>query len=265
MKQLTKEKFGRWAIITGASSGIGREMAQIIAQQGINTVLVARDEEALNALSLDIQTLQVQTKIIVADLSREKDIQNVISSCNGLEVGLLINSAGYALSGEFTQNNLEDELDMLNVNLKAPLILTHHFAKAMQKRKKGGIVFLSSIMALAGATKWANYNATKAHNLILAEGIGQELKKDNINVIALIVGPVKSGFQKRSHSHSAFWAMSPQTVAKYGLWMIQCKRTYIPGLLNKLIVLSTRITPRIINSYIFSNVVKKLTAKGVQL
>jgi len=264
MKRLTKEKFGDWAVITGASSGIGREMARIIAQKGIHPVLVARDKEALHALSLEIEkTSQVQTKVIVADLSKEEEIRSVISQCDGLEVGLLINSAGYALSGEFTQNDLRDELDMLDVNLKAPLILTHHFAKAMKERKRGGIVFLSSIMALAGAAKWANYNATKAHNLLLAEGIGQELRKDNINVLALISGPVRSGFQERSHTHSASWAMRPQTVAKYGLWMLQCRRTYIPGLLNKSIALSTRITPRFINSVIFSNVVKRLTAQGV--
>lgn len=263
MKKFTKEKFGEWALITGASSGIGREMARLVAKKGIHTILVARDKDALQALSEEIEkTSNVQTKVIVADLSKEEEIYSVITASDGLEVGLLINSAGYALSGEFTQNSLQDEMDMLSVNLKAPLMLTHHFSKAMKERKRGGVIFLSSIMALAGAAKWANYNATKAHNLLLAEGIGQELKKDNVNVIALIVGPVKSGFQARSNTHSAFWAMRPQTVAKYGLWMLQCRRSYIPGIINKLIALSTRITPRIINSYIFSNVVKKLTAKG---
>jgi short-subunit dehydrogenase len=264
MKKLTKEKFGEWAVITGASSGIGKEMTKLIAQKGINTVLVARDKEDLQNLALDIEnTSNVKTKVVIADLGKEEQINSVISACEGLEVGLLINSAGYALSGEFIYNSLEDELDMLSVNLKAPLILTHHFTKAMKERKRGGVVFLSSIMALAGAAKWANYNATKAHNLLLAEGVGMELKKDNVNVMALIVGPVKSGFQARSHTHSVFWAMRPETVAKYGLWMLQCKRAYIPGMINKLISLSTRITPRIINSYIFSNVVKKLTAKAV--
>ena len=151
---------------------------------------------------------------------------------------------------------------MMNVNVKAPLILTHHFAKEMKKRKKGGILFLSSIMALAGASKWANYNATKAHNLILSEGIAQELRKSNIKVTALIVGPVKSNFQKRSHTQSPFFAMSPKKVAKYGLWMLLCKRTYVVGFINKLIALSTRLNPRIINSYIFSAVVNQLTKEG---
>lgn len=262
MKKLTKEEFGEWAVITGASSGIGREMALIIANKGINTVLIARNESELNDLSLEIEkSANVKTKVIVADLGSEKEVYKVITQCADLEVGLLINSAGYALTGEFVDNSLDDELNMLNVNLKAPLILTHHFAKEMKKRKRGGVVFLSSIMALAGASKWANYNATKAHNLLLSEGIAGELKKDNIKVIALIVGPVKSKFQERSNTQSPFFAMSPQRVAKYGLWMLLCRRTYVVGFINKLIVLSTRLNPRVVNSYIFSYVVNQLTKK----
>ena len=260
MKKLTKETFGEWAVITGASSGIGKEMAHIIAHKGIHTVLVARSKNDLLTLSDEIEkSSNVKTKVIVADLSQEKEIYEVISQCSDLEVGLLINSAGYALSGEFTNNNLTDELEMLNVNLKAPLILTHYFAKEMKKRQRGGIVFISSIMALAGASMWANYNATKAHNLLLAEGIAQELKPDNINVIAVIAGSVKSKFQERSDSKSAFGAMTAQSVAKYSLWMLLCKRTYVPGVINKFIVLSTRLNPRIINSFIFSRVIKRLT------
>ncbi len=263
MKKLTKEKYGEWALITGASSGIGREMARIIAQKGISTILVARDKEALEALSLEIEkTSKVETKVIVTDLGKEEEVYDVISACKELEVGLLVNCAGYALSGEFTDNALEDELDMLSVNVKAPLMLTHHLAKAMKERQRGGIVFLSSIMALAGAAKWANYNATKAHNLLLAEGIGEELKKDNINVIAVISGSVDSGFQERSHTQSALGSMRPETVAKYSLWMLQCKRTYIPGMMNKLIALSLRTAPRFVGTKIFSNVVNKLTSQG---
>jgi short-subunit dehydrogenase len=262
MKKLTKEQFGEWAVITGASSGIGREMAQIIAQKGINTILIARDKSALITLSLELEkNTNVKTEVIVADLSKNEEIDKVISQCSHLEVGLLINSAGYALSGEFTENSLTDELDMLNVNVKAPLQLTHYFAKKMKEKKRGGIIFLSSIMALVGTSKWANYNATKAHNLLLAEGLTRELKKDNINVLAMIVGPVKSGFQERSNSKTIFWSMSPQRVAKYGLWMLGCRSTYIPGLINKFIVLSTRLNPRIINSYIFSSVLKQLIIK----
>lgn len=264
MRRFTKERFGEWAVITGASSGIGKEMARYVAKFGINTLLVARSEEELKSLAQEIkQQNSVDTKIVVADLSKESEVQKVIDAANGLEVGLLINSAGYALTGEFANNSLSDELDMLNLNLKAPLILSHHFAKEMKQRERGGILFLSSIMALAGAAKWANYSATKAHNLILAEGLAQELKKYNVNVTALIVGPVESGFQKRSHSKSPFFAMSPQRVAKWGLFMLTCKRTYVVGFINKLITLSIRLNPRVLNTIIFSAVVNRLT-KGVE-
>ena len=263
MRKVTKERFGEWAVITGASSGIGREMARQVAKRGINTLLVARSEDVLQTLAEEIEKQNgVETRVVAADLTQEAEVQKVIEVSDGLEVGLLINSAGYALTGEFADNSLDDELGMLNVNLKAPLILSHHFAKQMRERKKGGILFLSSIMALAGAAKWANYNATKAHNLVLAEGLAQELKKDNIRVTTLILGPVKSGFQERSHTQSPFFAMSAQRVAKYGLWMLGCRRVYVVGFVNKLIALSTRLNPRVLNTIIFSSVVNKLAQRG---
>lgn len=259
MRKLTKENFGSWAVITGASSGIGMEMAKIVAKIGINIVLVARDEDRLKLVQKDIEkNFNVKTKVVITNLSNNIEIENLIKQCEDLDVGLLVNSAGYAISGEFLNNSLDNELDMVSVNINAPLVLSHYFGNKMKDKRKGGIIFLSSIMAFAGASDWANYNATKAYNLLLAEGLAQELKQYNIKVLALTPGSTISGFQNRSNTKSAVGAMSAKRVAKLGLWMLGCKRTYAPGLINKLIVLSTRINPRIINSYIFSAVVNKL-------
>ena len=263
-KKVTKERYGEWAVITGASSGVGKEMTYEVASKGFNLVIIARREDKLKAISSDIQNkFEIKIKILLVDFSTQDAIQSVILACEGLEVGLLINCAGYALSDNFLDNSIESELALLEVNVKTPLALTHHFAQAMKKRKRGGIIFVSSIMALAGAGGWASYNASKSHNLLLAEGLGEELNSYGVNVIALTPGSIKSGFQNRSESKSMIFALHPRRVARCGLWMLGCKkRTHTAGLLNKLIAFSTRLTPRFINTKIFSFVVKQLKIGG---
>lgn len=259
MKKLTKENYGEWALITGASSGVGKEMALEIASKGFNVVLVARRKELLAELSREIEGKhEVRTNIIVTDFREDGAIENVISECNELEVGLLVNNVGYALTGEFTDNTAEDELALLNVNIKTPTLLAHHFSQKMKERKKGGIIFVSSIMAFGGAATWASYNASKSHNLLLAEGLGEELKKYNVEVIALTPGSIKSGFAKASNTKAMFGALNPRRVARCGLWFLGKKRTHTAGLLNIIIALSTRLTPRFINTKIFSFVVQKV-------
>lgn len=259
MKKLRKENYGEWALITGASSGVGREMAIEIASKGINVVLVARGKNSLEVLAVELEEkFKVKTNVIVADFSLDGAIEKVIQECEGLEIGLLVNNVGFALTGEFSENKVEDELALLNVNIKTPTLLAHHFSQQMKERKKGGIIFLSSIMAFAGAALWASYNASKSHNLVLAEGLGEELRAYGIKVIALTPGSIATSFGERSNTKAMFGALKPKRVAKCGLWMMGCKRTHTAGLLNKLIVFSTRITPRVLNTKIFSFVVGML-------
>jgi len=259
-KKITTENYGEWALVTGASSGVGKEIAQELALKGLSIVLVARDEEKLRMIAKEIEEAsKVKIKVVAADLSKSVAITKVIQACEGLEVGILANVAGYALDGEFLEHEAEEEYALLSVNVTAPMLLTHHFAKAMKERKKGGVLFVSSIMALGAASGWAHYNATKAHNLLLAEGLGEELKPYGVHVIALTPGSIKSDFQKRSNTKSMLGALKPKRVAKCGLWMLAAnRRTHTAGIMNKIIAFATRITPRSINTKIFSAVVKSL-------
>ncbi len=259
MKKLSQENYGEWALITGASSGLGKEFAKQIAKKGFNTILIARSKKSLEDLSLSIKTeYKVETKIIVADLKEDNQIQTIIDECKALDVGLLINCAGLALSNEYLDNKIEDEIDILNVNVKAPMVLSHFFAQKMRTQKKGGIIFVSSIMALAGASSWANYNATKAHNLLLSEGLGQELKKDNIEVLALTPGTIQTGFQRTSNTNIDLGSLDVKDVVSDGLNSLGQKRTVTSGFKNKIIAFLTRITPRAVNTVIFSTVVNKI-------
>lgn len=258
-KKISKENYGQWALITGSSSGVGKEMAYEIAAKGLDVILIARRENLLTSLAEEIEkTYNVKSKVIAIDLASKNAIKDIITQTEGLEVGLVVHSAGYALEDEFSLNSMQDEADLLQVNLTVPTLLSHHFSQQMKVRKKGGIVFISSIMALAGAAGWASYNASKSHNLVLAEGLGEELRTYGIHVIALTPGSIASGFGERSHTKAMMGALKPKRVAKCGLWMLGCKRTHTAGLLNKIIALSTRITPRWLNTKIFSFVVKQL-------
>lgn len=259
--QINKENYGEWALVTGASSGVGREFAKLIAQKGISVVLVARGKETLEATAKEIEkNYGVETKVIAVDLAKEDAVEQIISQTEGLEVGLLVNSAGYALSGEFVDHSADVESDMLDVNVRAPMLLSLHFAKQMKARGRGGIVFLSSIMAFGAAAGWASYNASKAHNLLLAEGIGEELRAYGVKVIALTPGSIDTGFGARSHTKAMNGALKPDHVAKWGLKMLSCgRRTHTAGAMNKLIAFATRLNPRAVNTKIFSAVVRQLS------
>lgn len=259
MKSLIRENYGEWALVTGASSGLGKEFVKQIAQKGFNIVMVARNEKALRELGILIKTeYEVKVKIVLADLKVDAQIQNIVDECKTLDIGLLINCAGLALSNEYLDNKIEDELDILNVNVKAPMILTHFFGSKMRKHKRGGIIFVSSLMALAGASSWVNYNATKAHNLLLSEGLGAELKKDKVDVLALTPGTIETGFQKTSNTNISLGALGVKEVVLDALENLGQKSTVTTGFKNRIITFLTRITPRAINTAIFSTVVNKI-------
>ena len=132
-----QQKFGPWALVTGASSGIGAEFCRQLAPKGINLVMVARRKERMEQLVGELRNKHdVQTKVIQADLSKNDFMQTLLPEISSLEIGLLVNNAGFGIRGAFLNSNLERELEMLNVNCRAPLILTHVIGRQMMQRKK---------------------------------------------------------------------------------------------------------------------------------
>jgi len=182
------EKYGPWALVTGASSGIGAVFAKELAAKGLNVVLVARRQDRLEALAKELKSNHaVETHIIVADLTTDSGIEAVKNETSKLEVGLLINNAGVEDSGHFLETSIDTAVAALELNCKTPLILSHHFAKKMKQRKRGGILFMSSLVAFQGTPYIANYAATKAYSLVLAEGLATELEND-IDVLSINPG-----------------------------------------------------------------------------
>jgi hypothetical protein len=186
-------RYGPWALITGASRGLGAEFARQCAERGLNTVLVATNADLLQRRADSIKhEYGVEVRTIAVDLNREDLLRAITPVTDSLEIGLLINNAGVSKVSPFL-NLTEDELvKQLHVNSRASLILTHHFAGKMAERKRGGIIFLSSGSAMFGTAYSANYAGTKAYNLITAESLWYELKPYGVDVLGFMAGSTKT-------------------------------------------------------------------------
>jgi short-subunit dehydrogenase len=239
-----QKKYGEWAIVTGASEGVGREISLALAERGLNLVLVARRVELLESLSETIKAqFNVQTMVIPADLSQTSAIESLMQSTSKLNIGLLIANAGYGTSGALIDANLQTELNMLDVNCRALLVLSHHYGKKFATQKRGGIVLMSSIMAFQGVPNMANYAATKAYVQTLAEGLHIELAPYGVDVHASAPGPIETGFAKRSNLKMGA-AAKPKTVALDTLNAIGKSTTVRPGFLAKFLEYSLKLLPR---------------------
>lgn len=184
-----KQKYGPWALITGASGGIGEEFANQLASIGLNLFLVARSKAKLDELGNKLQKQNhIEIKTIQADLATEYFMDRIIKATDGYDIGLLINNAGKEDSGHFLNISIENHLQTLHLNTRAPLLLHHHFGKKMKDRKRSGIINMSSIVAFQGVPYIANYAGTKAYDLILSEGLATEFNTHRIDVLAITPG-----------------------------------------------------------------------------
>jgi short-subunit dehydrogenase len=243
-KSRLKNKYGQWAIITGASSGIGLELATQLASAGFNLVINSRYFEKLQEVEKQLKSSsKVEIKIVAADLSETDGLDKIIQATEGLNIGLLIVSAGYGTSGNFIDSSLHSEINMLKVNCEALLILTHYYSQQFVQQKRGGIILMSSMVAFQGTPYSANYAATKAYVQTLAEGLAVELKPKGVDVLAAAPGPVESGFSQRANLKMSM-SLTPAKVGVPILKALGRKTTVLPGLLTKILVYSLRTVPR---------------------
>lgn len=238
------QKYGNWAIITGASSGIGLELANCLADAGFNLVINARDLDKLQQVGhLLKSTYNIEIKIIAADALMHESIDKIIKETLHLNIGMLIVSAGYGTSGLFINSSLPSEINMLRVNCEALLSLTHYFSKRFAHQSRGGIILMSSMVAFQGVPYSANYAATKAYVQSLAEALALELKHYNVDVLAAAPGPVSSGFEERANMKMSM-SLKPSDISVPILKALGRKTTVLPGLLTKILVYSLRTVPR---------------------
>jgi uncharacterized protein len=237
------------ALITGASSGIGLDLAHLFAADGHDVVLVARSEGKLRELARELETKHnIKAQVIVADLAKPDAPQQIFVVAPAVDI--LVNNAGYGLSGKFAETDLRTELDMIQVNIAALTHLTKLFLPPMLQRGRGRILNVASTASFQPGPLMAVYYATKAYVLSFSDAIGEELRGTGVTVTALCPGPTATGFQKTAElgSEALLKIMRPVSsmdVARAGYRaLMRGKRVVVPGMKNKIGVQSIRITPR---------------------
>jgi short-subunit dehydrogenase len=239
-----KTRYGPWAVVTGASSGIGLAMAEQLAAAGLKLVLVARREDALRTLGDRLAALhRIETLEIPADLADQAGIAAVESYTRALDVGLFVGAAGFGTSGLFSESNLAAELSLLDVNCRAVLVQTHHFARRFVARGRGGLILFGSLVAYQGAPHAAHYAASKAYVQSLAEALHVELAPRGVDVLACAPGPVATGFADRARMKMAR-ADRPEVVAHATLAALGRTMVVTPGPLSKFLTWSLMTAPR---------------------
>lgn len=241
----------RTALITGASSGIGLELARLFAADKWDVALVARTETKLNELAAELQAGHgITARVIAADLAKPEAPAQIMEALKGVEVEALVNNAGFGVSGEFPKTDLNAELGMIQVNVAALTALTKLVLPDMIARHRGAILNVASTAAFQPGPLMAVYYATKAYVLSFSEAVADDLRNSGVTVTALCPGPTDTGFASAANTGSTmlFTMMRPadaQTVARAGYEGLKHgKRIVIPGAKNKLLAQSIRVSPR---------------------
>lgn len=231
------------ALITGATSGIGREFAVLLARMGCELILASRNTKKMEQLK---RRLPVPVRVVTADLSQEADCFGLYEAVKDEKIDILINNAGFGAFGRFSQIPLETELNMLDLNVRAVHILTKLFLADFRERDSGYILNVASSAGFLPGPLMAAYYATKSYVLRLTEAVYEELRREgsHVRVCALCPGPVETGFNERANVRFSLRGLSARNVAAYGLRGLFCGRPVaIPGLTMKLAYFGEKLLP----------------------
>jgi hypothetical protein len=244
------EYAGKWALVTGASSGIGEALARALAARGMNVALAARREDLLRRLAEELRReYRVQANVLPADLGKPAAAGVLwIEATDGREIHLLVNNAGFGLKGRFDALPLERQAEMVRLNCTALMELTHLALPAMRERRAGGIVNVASVAAFQPIPDLAVYAASKAFVLSLTQAVAEECRGSGVRVLALCPGPVATGFQDVAGtqvSQRTPGIMTAEEVAEATLRALEAgEHTVVPGALNRLGTIAGRMFPR---------------------
>jgi short-subunit dehydrogenase len=243
---LNKHFFGPWALVTGASSGIGHALASHLAANGINLVLAARRLSILDDVGRDLaQHHRIQYRTVRVDLAEPGFLHTLIDATDDLDLGMIVSNAGDMNLGEFLTTPHDALLAELRVNTEAHLSLTHHFGQILARRGGGGILLVSSIAGIQGVPYIANYSATKSYVLSLGEAVHRELAPRGVHVTVLVPGATATAMTARFGANKTPMGrlmMSADACAADGLAALATNRAVrISGRINRATV---ALTPR---------------------
>jgi uncharacterized protein len=255
--------YGPWALVTGASDGIGQALARLLAETGVHLVLVARRQDRLEELAGELAARHgIETMVVVADLADPHQVAMVQDATDDLDIGLLVASAGYGTSGPFAGLDREIEAQMVDVNCRTVVAMAHAHANRLRGRRRGGMILMSSIVAFQGVPGSATYAASKAFVQSFAEALAIELAPDGIDVLASAPGPVHSGFADRAGMEVSN-AASPEAVAAVTLEALGRRSTVRPGTRAKMLGLALSTAPRPLRTRILGAIMRGFTVERV--
>jgi len=241
-------RYGPWALVAGASEGLGAEFARQLAARGLNVLLLARRAEPLEALAAELRRdHRVQARAAVVDLAAPDLVAQLGAAVGELEIGLLVYNAAYSVVGAFLDQELASTLRTIDVNCRGPVILSHVLGQKMAARRRGGIILMASLAAGQGVPLVATYAATKAFNLILAEGLWEELGRVGIDVVACRAGATRTPNFERTQPQGQSQGIvgEPGPVVTATLNALGRHPSVVPGWLNGMAAfLLGRLLPR---------------------
>lgn len=245
------------ALITGASSGIGREIALYLSDLGYDIIVVARNELALRDLQREVKT---KVEIVSMDLTDRENVWKLHEMYKREPIEVLINNAGFGVHGPVTETDLEKDLDLIDLNVTAVHMLTKLFLKDMKKRNLGYILNVSSISGFLSGPLMAEYYASKNFVLSYTKAINAELKKEGseVHISCLCPGPTKTNFNKTAKVEFKVKPYSAEYVAEYGVnKMFEEKTVIVPGFKMKFVHLASKLFPSIITTNVAYEVQKR--------
>ena len=244
-----RERYGPWALVAGASDGLGAAFGRALAARGLDVVLVARRASRLERLADEIRAEHgVEARAVVQDLAVPDLVASLGAATAELEIGLVVYNAGLSIIGPFLDQPIENHLETLRVNCRGPLALAHHFGRPMARRGRGGIVLMSSLAGFQGSALVATYSASKAFDLVLGESLWEELRGRGVDVLSCCAGATRTPNYVASRPRRGRVdapEMEPEEVASEALAALGSRASLVAGSTNRLLgLVMHRLLPR---------------------
>ena len=262
-----RARYGEWALVTGASAGIGAEFARALALEGMNCVLVARREDRLRALADELErTCKVETRVVEADLSTVRGIDKVVRDVRGLDIAMLVNNAGIGYAGRFLKQDADRLKRMVQLNCLAPVMLTRRIAPAMADRGRGAVVVVGSVAGRQPIPLHAVYSASKSFDVVLGEALWAELMEHGIDVVASQPGPVATEFEQASGEARVDPAADelPHVTVANTLRALGQQPSVVSGAFNYVRANVNRVLPRSLTAFVAQFVMEKQTPESMR-
>ncbi|MFK7999075.1 MAG: SDR family NAD(P)-dependent oxidoreductase [Polyangiales bacterium] len=238
-------RYGAWALIAGASDGLGAAFAHALAARGLKLVIIARRENLLEELAAELRSAHgVEVRTLALDLATPDLRERLANVCADIEVGLAIHNAAFAPVGAVLERELDDLLKAVDVNVRAPLTLVHALAPAMVARGRGGILLMSSLAGLQGSPRLATYAGTKAFNNIFGEALWHELRDGGVDVEVCCAGAIRTPGFAAASTKDAPGTLDAEVVAQRALDSMARGPVLVPGFVNRIASLFLGLLPR---------------------